>query len=115
MRECFRVLKPDGLAVFSVPLFDNGRDTFEPPPSMPKREIERICGWDHKRIYGLDFLKRLQEAGFTPREITFAADEEQRYRLGDDETREQHANRVFVATKNDAAKFRSLELLSPVA
>jgi SAM-dependent methyltransferase len=115
MHECFRVLKPDGLAVFSVPLFDNGRQTFEPPPTMPKREVERICGWDHKRIYGLDFVDRLAEAGFTTWEIMFSDEDEARHRVTDEQKGEQDANRVFVAGKTDLARFQTYTQIAPVA
>lgn len=64
MREAARVLKPGGTAIFSVPL--SGQDiTWEPPPGMPKIEVERICGRDHQRYYGADFAKKLQTAGFS--------------------------------------------------
>jgi SAM-dependent methyltransferase len=103
MRECFRALKPHGLAFFSVPLFENGRKTFEPPPSMSKRDVERICGWDHKRIYGLDFLDRLHEAGFETAEITCSAEEAARFRMTDDQIRDISVLRVFVASKAKAS------------
>ena len=38
----------------------NREVTWEPPPSMPPEEVDRICGWDHKRIYGQDFGAKLQ-------------------------------------------------------
>jgi SAM-dependent methyltransferase len=64
MRECRRVLKPGGVAFFSVPV-DMDRDTWEPPPGTPTEEVERICGWDHKRLYGRDIVERLRAAGFS--------------------------------------------------
>jgi predicted SAM-dependent methyltransferase len=112
MRECFRVLEPEGLAVFSVPLFDNERKTYEPPASMPTHERDRVCGWDHKRIYGLDFVDRLQEAGFKVWEITFSAEDNERHRLGDGLAGEQDANRVFVAAKTDFPEVHRLKSLT---
>lgn len=103
MRECFRVLKPSGLAIFSVPLFENGRETFEPPPGMSKREIKRICGWDHKRIYGFDFLDRLHEAGFETEEITCTPEEAVKYRTTFDKIGDQSSHRVFIAWRADRA------------
>ena len=102
MRECQRVLKPGGIAIFSVPLFENGRETFEPPPGMSKREIQRICGWDHKRIYGFDFLARLREAGFETSEITCTPEDAARYRMTYDKVGSISGHRVFVAWKTKA-------------
>jgi len=31
---------------------------------MTVAEIEAIIGWDHKRLYGYDFAKKLSKAGF---------------------------------------------------
>ncbi len=100
MRECYRVLKPGGLAFFSVPLDMERAETWEPPPEMPKLEIERICGWDHVRLYGRDFKTKLEAAGFGVSEISFTPEEGERHRLT-----EQHAlslqglDRIFVCTK----------------
>lgn len=100
MRECFRVLKPGGLAFFSVPLDMERAETWEPPPGMSKAEIEKICGWDHVRLYGRDFKTKLEAAGFGVSEIAFTTEEAERYRLS-----EQHAfslqglDRIFVCTK----------------
>ena len=106
MRECHRVLKPRGLAIFSVPLFENGRETFEPPVGMSKRKIQRICGWDHKRIYGFDFLDRLREAGFETAEITCTPEDAARYRMTHDKVAHISGHRVFVAWKTKAAVAR---------
>ncbi len=81
MRECRRVLDDGGIAFFSVPLDLNRPVTWEPPAGTPVEEIERICGWDHKRLYGLDFADMLAEAGFSVQlEYVGEADAE-RYRL----------------------------------
>lgn len=64
MRECFRVLRPDGIAFFSVPIDYSREQTWYPPPEMTAKDVERICGWDHKRIYGRDFRSLLQSVGF---------------------------------------------------
>lgn len=63
MHEAVRVLKPGGVGIFSVPLSSQS-ETWEPPIGMPLVEIEQICGWDHKRIYGQDFARKLASAGF---------------------------------------------------
>jgi SAM-dependent methyltransferase len=78
--ECFRVLKPGGEAYFSVPQA-NTQATWEPPPGMPKAEVEKICGWDHVRMYGLDFPERLARAGFKAEQLKVTPEEEATHRL----------------------------------
>jgi len=63
MRECFRVLKPGGIGLFSVPL-SGKKKTWEPPMGMSVSEIEAIVGWDHKRLYGYVFAEKLEKFGF---------------------------------------------------
>lgn len=64
MRECFRALRPDGIAFFSVPVNATKAETWYPPEGMSEKEVERICGWDHKRLYGRDFKTLLEGVGF---------------------------------------------------
>jgi SAM-dependent methyltransferase len=99
MAECFRVLKKGGSAFFSVPIDEVTEKTFEPPASMPKKEVEKLIGWDHKRQYGLDFVDRLEAAGFKIEEITYTPEEAERYRLKSDHIRGCSLDRVFVARK----------------
>lgn len=78
--ECYRVLKDDGIAFFSVP-YDNDREnTWYPPANMPKEEIEKICGWDHKRLYGRDFPSIVATAGFAVVMQTLKHEDAQLYR-----------------------------------
>ena len=63
-RECLRVLKPDGVAFFSVPYYAEREETWYPPEDMPEAEIDRICGLEHKRLYGRDFADIVASAGF---------------------------------------------------
>ncbi|MFY9589299.1 class I SAM-dependent methyltransferase [Rickettsia endosymbiont of Halotydeus destructor] len=64
-KECYRVLKNGGIAFFSVPYNSSLEKTWYPPHDMPKEEVEKICGWDHKRIYGQDFPNIISDVGFT--------------------------------------------------
>jgi len=81
MAECARVLKPGGKAIFTVPIKNARPRTWEPPADMPIREVEAVCGRDHKRLYGLDMTERLGVAGFTTQTLWFTADETRRFRL----------------------------------
>ena len=68
MRELFRILKPGGTALLSVPQKD--------PPALTDEDStvtteaarnERFGQKDHVRMYGDDFVDRLTEAGFKVR------------------------------------------------
>ena len=65
MQELFRVLKPGGKALIQVPL-DPKRDiTFEDNSITNKAERTKIFGqYDHVRIYGMDYFKKLHLVGF---------------------------------------------------
>lgn len=65
LRESFRVLKPGGYAIFTIPQKDNLEETFEDPSIQAAEEREKHYGqWDHLRIYGTDFKSMMEEAGF---------------------------------------------------
>jgi predicted SAM-dependent methyltransferase len=62
--ELFRVLKPGGWAIISVPIRLEQK-TFEDPTITTPEERERTFGeTDHVRIYGYDLLERLEGNGF---------------------------------------------------
>lgn len=63
MRECCRVLKRDGWAVFLVPVF--AKETIEDLTITDPKQRELLYGQhDHVRKYGPDFADRLRSAGF---------------------------------------------------
>ncbi len=63
MREFQRVLKPEGWAVFLVPVFVE--KTYEDPSiTDPEERLEHFGQKDHVRVYGPDFADRLEKAGF---------------------------------------------------
>ena len=65
MEELYRVLKPGGTAILQVPLEEDRENTFEDDTITDQQERTRIFGqYDHVRIYGQDYYKRLQEVGF---------------------------------------------------
>lgn len=65
MEELYRVLKPGGTAILQVPLEEDRENTFEDDSITDQQKRTRIFGqYDHVRIYGQDYYKRLQEVGF---------------------------------------------------
>jgi SAM-dependent methyltransferase len=88
MKELRRVLRPAGWAILQVPI--KREVTFEDPSATTPDERQRLFGQrDHVRIYGRDYLERLQEAGFRVGPIRYArelgAAESARYGLEPDE------------------------------
>ena len=65
MRELYRILKKGGKAVLQVPLALNLKETYENPAITDPHERETHFGqFDHVRVYGSDYTKRLENAGF---------------------------------------------------
>jgi predicted SAM-dependent methyltransferase len=65
MREVFRLLKPGGLAVLSVPLNATRQQTYENAAiTAPEQRHAHFTAADHQRFFGLDFTARLAEVGF---------------------------------------------------
>lgn len=89
VREIFRILRPGGWAVLLAPV-DLGREhTFEDDTITDPAERTRIFGqYDHRRIYGRDYAKRLAEAGFEVYDENyrerFSVKEQRLYALPDD-------------------------------
>ena len=83
MKECYRVIKKNGIGVFSVPLSAKTK-TSEPPVGMSVPEIEAIGGWDHKRFYGYDFAQKLENFGFKVEVFKITADEAKHYGIASD-------------------------------
>jgi ubiquinone/menaquinone biosynthesis C-methylase UbiE len=86
MREILRVLKPSGTAIMQVPLRADWDQTLEDPSITDKEERIRLFGqYDHLRMYGQDYPKRLEEEGFTVEEFDISKEltsqEFQRYAL----------------------------------
>jgi len=72
MRELYRVLKKGGFAILQVPLSCSMAETFEDAAVTSPEDRKRVFGQkDHVRIYGRDYVSRLEKAGFTVNEIDF--------------------------------------------
>lgn len=65
MSEIHRVLKPGGWAIIQSPQDYSRAETLEDPTITDPKERERVY-WqnDHVRLFGLDYGKRLEKAGF---------------------------------------------------
>lgn len=65
MSEVYRVLKKNGFAILQVPIDYKRVDTYEDASITDRKSREEIFGqYDHVRVYGLDYAKRLAKAGF---------------------------------------------------
>ena len=89
MRELRRVLRRGGWGVLLSPVELDRATTFEDDSITEREERTRIFGqYDHRRIYGNDFVERLREAGFRAEDIDYAAqlteEERKKYALPSD-------------------------------
>jgi len=74
MREMFRVLKSDGYAILNVPVNTHLEETFEDASVTDPKKREEIFGQcDHVRIYGKDYITRLNEAGFNVEVVNYVS------------------------------------------
>jgi SAM-dependent methyltransferase len=65
MQELARVMKKTGWAIHQAPINYDYLETFEDPTINTNEDRLKYYGHiDHKRIYGHDYVQRLQEAGF---------------------------------------------------
>ncbi len=71
MREIFRVMQPGGWGILQVPLFyPLPETTYEDSRITSPEAREKAFGQnDHVRLYGKDYLTRLQKAGFVAAEV----------------------------------------------
>lgn len=90
MKEALRVLKPGGMAIMQVPIDFKRETTLEDPNITSEQDREKYY-WqkDHLRLFGLDYGKRLESAGFNVEYIKASdlasTDQIQRYRLQEEE------------------------------
>ena len=90
MREIYRVLKPGGWAVMQVPIDDTREETYEDKTiTSPEDREKHFWQKDHVRLFGLDYPKRLEKAGFQVEPVnmgaTYSETQKARYRLMDGE------------------------------
>ena len=72
MQELYRVLKPSGKALLQVPLDPKRDTTFEDNSITNKATRTKVFGqYDHVRIYGVDYFKKLRTIGFEVNELQY--------------------------------------------
>jgi len=96
MRELFRLLKPGGVALLSVPINATRQETYENPSvTGDAARWAHFSAHDHLRYYGLDFASRLQDAGFQTEIFRVSPEDEVRHGLLRDEW-------IYIAHRPDA-------------
>ncbi len=74
MRELHRVIRPGGWGVMLSPVDEARATTFEDDTITDPSERTRLFGqYDHRRVYGMDYARRLQETGWKVEEIDYLA------------------------------------------
>jgi SAM-dependent methyltransferase len=95
IREMFRVLKPGGWAVISVPIRLDQKTSEDPAITTPEERRRAFGETGHVRFYGYDLTERLEESGFQVQPKLGKDVEQQtrkKYGLRNDET-------IFYCTK----------------
>jgi len=97
MSELFRVMKQGGFAILQVPISFVIDKTIEDSAVVdPNERREKFGQSDHVRIYGIDYISRLESVGFSVEMVDFvsefSADEVERYSLIPEE-------KIFVCRK----------------
>ena len=86
MSELYRVMKPNGWGILQVPMKNSLQVSYEDfTITDPKDRQKHFGQYDHVRWYGMDYFKRLENAGFNV-EINYysqkySAEDQKRYGL----------------------------------
>ncbi len=71
LSEMHRLLKPQGWAMIAVPIY--GKETFEKTGYLTDSEREKLYGYPYNyRLYGLDFVQKLEKTGFSVETYRFS-------------------------------------------
>jgi len=75
IKEIYRVLKKNGVAIMQIPIDLKRLKTFEDSEIKSNKKREELFGqYDHVRIYGKDFFDRLRRVGFRTKKIDYTKD-----------------------------------------
>ena len=73
LSELFRVMKPGGWGILQVPIRYQQEKTFEDPTITDRKErIEKFGQYDHVRVYGMDYYRTLEYAGFEVEKVNLS-------------------------------------------
>ena len=73
MSELYRVLKKGGTGIFQIPIDLKRENTYEDNSIKSIKERNKAFGqYDHVRIYGMDYFKRLNSVGFSVKKVKYA-------------------------------------------
>ena len=73
MSELYRVLKKGGTGIFQIPIDMKREKTFQDDSITDKLERNKIFGqYDHVRVYGKDYFKKLEDTGFKVQQIDYS-------------------------------------------
>ncbi|MEM6347979.1 MAG: methyltransferase domain-containing protein [Bacteroidota bacterium] len=91
MSELYRVLKPGGWGILQVPIEMDREQTYEDDSITSPEERKIAFGqFDHVRVYGRDYIKRLEYVGFAVElddySIQLSAHDKFRYGFGQGES-----------------------------
>lgn len=68
--EVYRILKPGGKFLVSVPIYPAGNETTYEDASVAYKDFEKVHGhFDHCRSCGLDYYKRFETCGFSTKTL----------------------------------------------
>ena len=86
MKEIYRVLNKNGIAILQVPIDINSNYTHEGRDINNKQDRNKLFGqYDHLRMYGLDYFKKLKNIGFKVKNENYLSnisqDEKDKYSL----------------------------------
>ncbi|MBQ9138721.1 MAG: methyltransferase domain-containing protein [Alistipes sp.] len=74
LQEMYRIMRSGGMGVMLAPIDYSREMTYEDDTiTDPKQRAELFGQYDHRRVYGKDYLTRLRAAGFEAEEIDYAA------------------------------------------